>query len=586
MSRSLSRSSNLDVLRGEAKRWLRAISAGDTEALARFRRVLADHADQAGHGKHDDHPGHSGAPKLRQVQHALAREYGFSSWAALKQEIEDQARSSADRVRLFLEKSVNRYSVSPATQKWGDYERDGPARGVVAARLLERHPEIVRDSIHTAVAAHDLDAVGAFLRKDPGAVRDRSSFDGWTPLLRLAYARLPIEAVTNHALAIATLLLDAGADPNAGWSDGENAFTVLVGVIGGGEGAQAAHPLAEAFARLLIARGADPFAPQALYNTSLGQDSTFWLDLLWSESEKRGETHKWTGPAPHELGDGKTPNALTYLLGNAVPGHILRTRWLLEHGADARGVNLYSREPVIKHAVLAGRNDLVELLVRHGATQPELSEQEQFVAASQVGDLATVRALARQHPTFLQSHAVMFAAIRARRAEVVECLLDLGMSADVGDEKNFRALHFAAHAGAVQIARLLIAHGAEIDPFELRYGGTPLTHAVYHGQAEMEQLLMPYSRNFRGLCFAGAVERLRELLTEEPDRANREDRPGEPALFCLPEDDEKSVEVAELLLSFGADPTFRNPLGQTPAQAARRRGLDDAAELLEEAAKR
>ena len=48
---------------------------------------------------------------------------------------------------------------------------------------------------------------------------------------------------------------------------------------------------------------------------------------------------------------------------------------------------------------------------------------------------------------------------------------------------------------------------------------------------------------------------------------------------------EKALDVAELLLSFSADPTFRNPLGQTPAQVAQRRGLDDAADALEEAAK-
>ena len=73
------------------------------------------------------------------------------------------------------------------------------------------------------------------------------------------------------------------------------------------------------------------------------------------------------------------------------------------------------------------------------------------------------------------------------------------------------------------------------------------------------------------------------MLAAEPDRANREDRPGEPALFCLPDDDARAADVAELLLSFGADPTFRNPLGQTPAQAARRRALDETAALLEDA---
>lgn len=568
MSRSLSSNSNIQALRGEAKRWLKALAAGSSEARARFRAGFPDH---------------TGTPKLREVQQALAREHGFASWAALKQELEDRARTASERAALFLEKSVNRYGTHPSTQKWGSYERDGPARGALAARLLPRHPEIARDSIHTAVAAHDLDEVRTLLRRNPGLARDRSAFDGWSPLVRLAYARLPLEAVAANALAIATVLLDAGADPNAGWSDGTNAFTTLVGVIGGGEAGQSAHPAAEAFARLLIARGADSFAPQALYNTSLGPDSTFWLELLWSESAQRGETRKWTGPAPTELGGRKIASALDYLLGNAVPHHVERTRWLLEHGADARGINFYSREPVVKHALLAGREDIVALLIAHGATRPQLSEKEQFLAATVAGDVAAMRRLAAQNPVFLEQHEPMFAAIRVQRADVAEALLDLGMSADVGDDKNFRALHYTTHCGAAEIARLLIARGAEVDPFELRYGGTPLTHASYQERADMVELLVPHSRNFRGLCFAGAVDRLRELLTEEPDRANREDRAGEPALFCLPGDDEKAADVAELLLSFGADPTFRNPLGQTPAQAARRRGLDEAASVLEDA---
>lgn len=179
----------------------------------------------------------------------------------------------------------------------------------------------------------------------------------------------------------------------------------------------------------------------------------------------------------------------------------------------------------------------------------------------------------------------MFAVIRLKRADRAAALLDLGMSVNVADDKNFTALHQTAHSGAADIARLLIARGAEVDPYEQRYGGTPLTHANYHERAEMIDLLAQHSRNFRGLCYSGAVDRLRELLVQEPDRVKREDRPGETALFCLPENDEKAVEVAELLLSFGADPSFRNPVGQTPAEVARRRGLDDAAAVIEEAVK-
>ncbi|WP_044561771.1 ankyrin repeat domain-containing protein [Azospirillum sp. B4] len=573
-ARALSANTTVEALRREAKRWLKAIAGGDTAAAVRFLEIF---------------PGHTTAPTLRQVQQALAREHGYASWAALRQEVEDRARTTAERVRLVLEKSVNRYGTDPATRTWGDYERDGPGRGAVAARLLARHPELTRTSIHMAVVAHDLEAVRRLLAKDPGLVRDRSDFDGWTPLSRLAYARLPPDmldqAVERHALAIATLLLDAGADPDAGWSDASPEFTPLVGVIGEGEGGQAPHPQAGAFARLLVDRGADPFAAQALYNTSLATDDTFWLEWLWAESAKRGGTGKWTGPAPDALGGRKARSAVDYLLGNAVANnHLRRAQWLLEHRAQATGVNFYSRQPVIKHALVHGHEAMVDLLVRHGAVRPTLTEDEAFVAAAAAGDVATLRRLARAHPEFLRAIAPMSIAIQSGHADRVAALLDLGMSPDVADDHDCTALHFAAQAGAIAIGEVLIARGAMVDPFETRYGGSPLTHAVYNGRREMAAFLAGHSRNFRGLCFAGAVDRLRALLAEEPDRANRQDRPGEPALFCLPDDEALAVEVTELLLSFGADPSFRNPLGQTPAEAARRRGLDDAADVIEAAA--
>lgn len=494
MSRTLTPHTNLETLRKEAKRLRKSIAAGDGETIARFRAAF---------------PNHDGPASLREVQQALAREYGFASWAVLKQELEDRARSHEERVRLFLEKSVHRYGTDPATRKWGDYERDGPARDALAGRLIAAHPEIARENIHSAVAAHDIDAVRAFLAKDARLAGDRHPFDGWTPLLRLAYARLPIDAVAQNAIAIATLLLEAGADPNALWPEHES-FTPLTGVIGGGEFGQSPHPQAEALARFLIARGADPLNGQALYNTSLAEDDTFWLEFLWDKSEKRGETAKWREPTTGLIG---VP--LDYLLGNAVGNNQLkRTQWLLAHGANARAENAYSKLPVIKHAAIAGQQEMLDLLVRHGATSPVLSDEEAFAAAAMSGDLAAIGRLAGSHPDYLRNPNAMIAAIYRQQTEAAQLLLDLGMSPDAADAQNYRALHHAADCGAVDIAKLLIARQAEIDPLETRYGGSPLTHAVYHRRAEMIALLSPLSRNFRGLCFAGAVSRVRELLLE------------------------------------------------------------------------
>src|SRR4030095_5823013 len=212
-------------------------------------------------------------------------------------------------------------------------------------------------------------------------------------------------ALTKNAVEIATVLLDHGAKPNVGWSDSENNFTALTGVIGGGEGGQSAHPQAEALARLLIASGAEPFDFQALYNTSLGPDSTLWLEFLWSESNKRGEASKWTIPSkPGGL------NSVDYLLGNAVPNHPRRVEWLLLHGANANTANAYSKEPVVKHAAVAGRQDILDLLVRHGAKRPVLSDEETFLAAAMQGETVTLQRLADRSPEYLRNPHAMFAA--------------------------------------------------------------------------------------------------------------------------------------------------------------------------------
>jgi ankyrin repeat protein len=81
----------------------------------------------------------------------------------------------------------------------------------------------------------------------------------------------------------------------------------------------------------------------------------------------------------------------------------------------------------------------------------------------------------------------------------------------------------------------------------------------------------------------GCIERLRELFTDEPALVNAAIHDHEPPVFCLSEKDDRAVELVELLLSFGVNTNVRNAEGLTPADAARKRGLEDAAILLEDA---
>jgi ankyrin repeat protein len=85
------------------------------------------------------------------------------------------------------------------------------------------------------------------------------------------------------------------------------------------------------------------------------------------------------------------------------------------------------------------------------------------------------------------------------------------------------------------------------------------------------------------LARLGLAEPLRALLARDPrcgeEAANEGDAPT--LLFCLPDDEAAAVEIAEILLEGGADPKTRNRHGQTAAEVARERGLDDAADLIE-----
>jgi hypothetical protein len=70
----------MDALRRQAKRWLRALRANDAAARDRLHRA------------HPTAPAH---PTLRDVQHALAREYGYENWLALTRAHE---KAAADAV--------------------------------------------------------------------------------------------------------------------------------------------------------------------------------------------------------------------------------------------------------------------------------------------------------------------------------------------------------------------------------------------------------------------------------------------------------------------------------------------------------
>jgi ankyrin repeat protein len=559
--RTLTPQSTLESLKKEAKAWLKALRAGDPAARDRLLAVLPDSPPEPG----------LLVPGLRHVQLALAREFGLSGWAALREVLDDLAlalRSHAELADLLLQ------SAKP----W-DSDKAGAAR--IFTRISARMPGLARHSLHAATLFGDLDEVNRRLAQDPAAAKQKGGPLDWEPILYLAYGRLP--GAETHALEIASLLFDHGADPAARLvDDWDNPFTLLNGVIGHGEQGRAEHPLARELADMFIARGTDPFATQVLYDTSLDADDTRWLDYLWRQCEAHGGTARWH-QAHHGLGGPQGFTTLDYLLGNAASSnHLARAEWLIVHGANPDTSNAYSRRPVLLEAHLRGYADMAALLLRRGATPVPLSGASAFVAAAMRRDFDEARRLAAGTPALLSDPSALILAAQRGFADVGAVLLDLGMPVD-GGPGGKGPLHWAAQNGHPEVARLLIDAGAQVDKREQAFNGTPLGFAAHFDQAAMIALLAPLSRDVFNLAHAHSLARLDEVLGEEPTLVHSTNREGNPLICALPDDETVAMEVVEILIRHGADPTARNSKGETAAQAARKRGLDDAADVIEAA---
>jgi uncharacterized protein len=575
--------STLDNLRREAKRWLRAIRAGDAEAIRRLHRAHAHAAT---------------LPGLRDVHQALAREQGYESWAALKTGLERKAvavpsgLSDEARVNAFLE------AASPHCEVSGPGSRRSHLHA--AMRLLALHPDIARANFFTAVVCGDRDEVARALATRPSAASEPGGPHGWPPLLYLCNARLDIPAARDHAVAIAAALLDAGADPNAKYilhGSEEYPYSALTGVLGRGEEEALTHPDAESLTRLLLERGAEPYDTQMLYNVFadnssrplLGDDMVWLLDLIYEHSVKRGRTADWNDPEWPMLDPWQRGHGAAYFLEAAVDRNLLAmAEWILAHGAGPNATpaaGLRRGRTPYQQAQRKGQHEMMALLARYGAAiQPPSAppDDEAFVAACFRQDRAAVaKSLAADRDSALAVRA-MFAAARHDRADVVDMLLDLGVSPDIehADQGRARPLHEAAAADAPQVIALLIDRGADVDARESTWNATPMGFAVYGHRERAIEALIRVSRDVFNLAATGSIDRLRQVLDEEPSLATSVNGYGATPLMRLPDDDGRAVQIVELLLARGADAAILAPDGRTAAVIALERGLDAAAERL------
>jgi ankyrin repeat protein len=587
MQRPHTPTETFEHLRKEAKRRLKDFRSGERRTAQWYQNAV---------------PNPSPDPTLRDMQLAVARSLDFSGWTELRRALETplpDPQSKDGIVTRFLDNACPDHHVRG--------RQDHRRAEATAMRLLEQHTWLAQHDINTAIVCGDVDRVRNAVALNPriaieaierpsawramlGGANDLYSSlgpKGWTPLIYLAFTRLPLSTSNDNAVDIARLLLDAGADPNAFFHAGDSHYTPMTGVAGEGEEDRPPHPRRDELTQMFLGYGANPYDIQVVYNLGFNAECMWWLSMIYAHAERTGGLEPWRDPEWKMLDMGVYGCGARWFLEHAIRlGKVELAAWCLDHGASPTAPpardGRFAQQSLYETAVESGRDEIAELLLRHGARRVAITRDplQSLIYAAMRLDRTRVRELLRDQPELRSNPQPMFHAAERNRADVIHLLIDEGVSPDVADDKNTRALNHAAWSDAPEAAKALVERGAEIDPVERNYGGTPFGNASHFLHRRVMEFLAPLTKDVWNLTYNGYLDRLREVLEEKPERARVDWDTWSPLLWLPPQDEDVALEMAKLFVHHGADPRRRDSNGVSPADRAEAIGMKRVAAFL------
>ena len=400
-------------------------------------------------------------------------------------------REHHELAALLRSRLSRRFSVAPGTQSIIAAAAKGDL-AAVEAELARAGNETGDTALHHAAKHGHLDIVRALIAA--GANVDAVRGDGYRPVHCALMPNWFMQVRLGARATIADLLLSRGAK-----------YTIFIAAL----------------------RGDDDFVRTALArDRSLANFEDSCHHRVLSAAVRRRDLAMTRlllehGAQPNGSEEGAPRGASLWIAVNDGQREIVRL--LLAHGADPNAEVDSSGTPT-GQAEAKRDPAIIELLRAHGGHRPQPSERDHVRTLVEAGKLEDAERILRANPEWIHDdeagwgdgilagpahggrHDVIAMLMRLgarvppvskwapyyyfKHEKTAAFLLEQGMDPNHMNWHRFTLLHHMAAEGEMAKAKLLLAHGADIDAVDDEYRSTPLGVAARRGQTAIVELLL------------------------------------------------------------------------------------------------
>ena len=372
-----------------------------------------------------------------------------------------------------------------------------------AKAMLADHPALASHSIYTAAVLGNDSAVGQFIQNDSQSATRKGGPYKWDALTYLCfskYLRLDNQRSAGFVSA-ATMLLDAGANPNTGfYSEDHLPQPIFESVLYGAAGV--AHH--NEMTKLLIDRGADP-----------------------NDGETEYHSPEWFNNRPMEIivesGRVAPIGLVTMLVRKLDWTDYDGVAWLLDHGADPNMVSNWGGRALDHSIGRDNRIEFIEILLDRGA-DPLLATSDgtnAFMRAAAAGRADVLKAFEKRGFKYpLEGPAACLEACARGNTDLARKLADENPDIVPSLKKDHpEILSNFAGAGNTRGTATLLDLGFDIEARSVHpgyKGNTPLQLAVWRDRLDTVKLLVARGASLETKDPSGstALELARRAQTE------------------------------------------------------------------------